>query len=101
MRHYSFPKHFFVLFLHFEPARVQPLYGAGRKESSWTELHTCSHIPTHHLNLDRLVFLKVYMTRNFFISLFERAFKMMKNGVDFIMIALLVAELVKILVYVN
>ena len=37
----------------------------------------------------------------FFISLFERAFKMMKNGVYFIMIALLVAELFKILVYAN
>ena len=37
----------------------------------------------------------------FFISLFERAFKMMKNGVYFIVIALLVAELSKILVYAN
>ena len=45
--------------------------------------------------------LKVHMTRNFFISLFERAFKMMKNGVYFIVIALLVAELFKILVYAN
>ena len=34
-------------------------------------------------------------------SLFERAFKMMKNGVYFIVIALLVAELFKILVYAN
>ena len=37
----------------------------------------------------------------FFISLFERSFKMMKNGVYFIVIALLVAELFKILVYAN
>ena len=37
----------------------------------------------------------------FFISLFERAFKMMKNGVYLIVIALLVAELFKILVYAN
>ena len=38
----------------------------------------------------------------FFISLIERAFKMMKNGVyNFIVIALLVAELFKILVYAN
>ena len=37
----------------------------------------------------------------FFISLFERAFKMMKNGVYFIRIALLVAELLKILIYAN
>ena len=43
---------------------------------------------------------KVHITRNFF-SLFERAFKMMKNGVYFIVIALLVAELFKILVYAN
>ena len=46
-------------------------------------------------------YLKVHMTRNFFISLFERAFKVMKNGVYFIVIALLVAELFKILVYAN
>ena len=45
--------------------------------------------------------LKVPMTRNFFIILFERAFKMMKNGVYFIVIALLVAELFKILIYAN
>ena len=45
--------------------------------------------------------LKVHMTRNFLISLFERAFKMMKNGVYFIVIALLVAELFKILIYAN
>ena len=45
--------------------------------------------------------VKVHMTRNFFISLFERAFKMMKNGVYFIVIALLVTELFKILVYAN
>ena len=44
---------------------------------------------------------KVHMTRNIFISLFKRAFKMMKNGVYFIVMALLVAELFKILVYAN
>ena len=37
----------------------------------------------------------------FFISLFERAFKVMKNGFYFIVIALLVAELFKILIYAN
>ena len=37
----------------------------------------------------------------FFIILFERAFKMMKNGVYFIVIALLVAKLFKILIYAN
>ena len=38
----------------------------------------------------------------FFISSLERAFHMMKNGVYFIVIiALLVAELFKILIYAN
>ena len=50
---------------------------------------------------DMCAIFKVYMTPNFFISLFERAFKMMKNGVYFIVIALLVAELFKILGYAN
>ena len=36
-----------------------------------------------------------------FISLFERAFKMMTNGVYFIVIVLFVAELFKILIYAN
>ena len=44
--------------------------------------------------------LSAYDTK-FFISLFERAFKMMKNGIYFIRIALLVAELFKILIYAN
>ena len=48
-----------------------------------------------------LCLFKVYMTQFFFISLFERAFKMMKNGLYFIVIALLVAELFKILIYAN
>ena len=34
-------------------------------------------------------------------SLFERAFKMMKNSVYFIVIALLVAKLSKFLIYAN
>ena len=37
----------------------------------------------------------------FFMILFERPFKMLKNGVYFIVIALLVAELFKILIYAN
>ena len=45
--------------------------------------------------------IKVYMTQNFFISLFARAFKIMKNGVYFIVIAPLVAELFKILICAN
>ena len=44
--------------------------------------------------------LSVYDMK-FFISLFQRAFKMMKNGVYFIVIAVLVAVLFKILVYAN
>ena len=45
--------------------------------------------------------LKVPMKQNCLLSLFEMAFKMMKNGVYFIVIALLVAELLKILIYAN
>ena len=45
--------------------------------------------------------VKVTMKRNFFISLFERALKMMKNAVCFIVIALLFADLFKILIYAN
>ena len=36
-----------------------------------------------------------------FISLFKRVFNMMKNNVYFIVIALLVAELFKILIYAD
>ena len=46
------------------------------------------------------MFWSVYDTK-IFISLFKRAFKMMKNGVYFIMIALLVVELFEILIYAN
>ena len=45
--------------------------------------------------------VKVAMTGIFFIILFKRAFKMMENGVYFIVIALLVAELFWILIYTN
>ena len=41
------------------------------------------------------------MTQSYFIDLFERVFEMMKNGVYFIVIALLVAELFKTLVCAN
>ena len=41
------------------------------------------------------------MTHKIFISLFEKALKLMKNGVCFIVIALVVAELFKILIYAN
>ena len=42
-----------------------------------------------------MVYLSAHDTK-FFIILFERAFKMMKNGVYFTLIALLLAELFKI-----
>ena len=45
--------------------------------------------------------IKVPMKPNFFFILFQRAFKVMKNGVYFIVITLLVAELFKILTYAN
>ena len=41
------------------------------------------------------------MKWNFFIILFERAFNVIKIGIYFIVIALLVAELFKILIYAN
>ena len=44
--------------------------------------------------------LSVYDTE-IFISLLERAFKMIKNGVYFIVIALLIVELFEILIYAN
>ena len=56
--------------------------------------------PTHLLikSREHCPWCSAYDTK-FFINLFERAFKMMKNGVYFIVIALLVAELFKNLVY--
>ena len=46
-------------------------------------------------------FIKVYMTQIFFIALFQRALKMMKSDIYFIVTVLLVAELFKILIYTN
>ena len=48
-----------------------------------------------------IAFNPVPMKQYFFIILFQRAFKMMNNGVYFIVIALLVAKLFKILIYAN
>ena len=53
------------------------------------------------LEKDCVFVLKVHMTRNFFIDLLGRAFKVMKNGVYFIVIAFLVAELFKVFIYAN
>ena len=38
---------------------------------------------------------------SFLLSLFERPFKIMKNGVYFIVVTLFVAELFKIMIYAN
>ena len=46
-------------------------------------------------------FADSFVKLKFFISSFGRAFKVMKNGVYFIVIAFLFAELFKILVYAN
>ena len=51
--------------------------------------------------MKKIANIKVYMTQIFFLSLFKRAFKMMKNGVYFIVVDLLVAELFKILINAN
>ena len=52
-----------------------------------------------------LLALKVYNNNyydtKYFISLFERALKVMKNGFYFILITLLVEKLCKILIYKN
>ena len=74
------------------PTHIVDYCGMLSKMSSWAELFVAVFTLNHG---------KVPMKRNFFIRLFERAFKMMKNGVYFIVIALLVAELFKILIYAN
>ena len=45
--------------------------------------------------------LKCTWREIFFTSLFKRALKVMKNGIYFIVIAFLVAQLFKVLVYAN
>ena len=46
-------------------------------------------------------FAKFKVPIKWIIGLIERAFKMMKNGVYFIVIVLLIAELFKVLIYAN
>ena len=48
----------------------------------------------------KLIPLEVRRERNFFL-IFERAVKMMKNGIYFIVIALSLSDLSKILIYAN
>ena len=62
------------------------------------EKNICTH-PLISTTLDRNS-LSVY-DANFFINLLGRAFREMKNGVYFIVIAVLVAKLFKIIVYAN
>ena len=73
-----------------------PWIGNERETSSEIkEIEHVFHKITHCLTL------KSAFEAKFIISLFERAFKMTKNGVYFILIALLVAALFKILIYAN
>ena len=58
-------------------------------------------VPRLRLRSKWLHCLKTLLHEILFVSLFERAFKMMKNGVYFTVIALLVAVLFKILIYAN
>ena len=60
------------------------------------------HTANFHMYLEevKILSLKVY-GMSFLLSLFERAFKMMKNGVYFIVVTLFVAELFKIMIYAN
>ena len=48
-----------------------------------------------------IALLKLCCETIFYKIIFERAFKMMNNGVYFIVIVLLVAKLIKILIYAN
>ena len=61
---------------------------------------TCT-VTTAFTLFSQCLYLKSAYDTQFYICLFERAFKMMKNGVYVIVIALLVAELFKILIYAN
>ena len=71
---------------------------AQRKSTCQIGVH--DPVSTTDLSIGLISTWSAYETK-FFISLFERGFKMMKNGIYFIVIALLVAELLKILIYAN
>ena len=45
--------------------------------------------------------VQIFLISIFFISLFKSTFKVIKNGIYLIVIALVVAELCKILIYAN
>ena len=77
---------------------------APEEKLLWTRINPRELSYTKMIHLENLAdVFRVYMTRFFFfiINLLGRAFKVMKNGVYFIIIAFLVAELFKILIYAN
>ena len=53
------------------------------------------------IHISAKVSVKFFHPNSGLLFLFERAFQVMKNGVYFIVIALLIAELFKILIYAN
>ena len=53
------------------------------------------------IHINAKVSVKFFHPNSGFLFLFERAFQVMKNGVYFIVIALFIAELFKILIYAN
>ena len=70
---------------------------------SRVELKSCHvlEVVNETFKTNNIVFLSSPYETKFFIILFDRAFKVMKNGVYFILIALLVTELFKISIYAN
>ena len=70
---------------------------------SRVELKSCHvlKVVNETFKTNNIVFLLSAYETKFFIILFDRAFKVMKNGVYFILIALLVTELFKISIYAN
>ena len=70
-------------------------------EGSWVQISSGARISRVSSGFNcNIISFKVHMKR-FFSSSFERAFKVMKNGVYFTMIALLVAELFKIVILIQ
>ena len=66
----------------------------------WKSCHVLEVVNETFKSNNIAFLLSAYETK-FFIILFDRAFKVMKNGVYFILIALLVTELFKISIYAN
>ena len=84
------------------PEKIQLVVRAGLELGiSKFQIRRPNHSATLPPNILLDVALRVYVSQNNYITLFKRAFKMMKNGVYFIVVALSVAELFKILGYAN